>query len=527
MFYKNDVKIDAFIQIPKVLFRDERYKKLPLICKIAYSIYVTRYSITKYKDNIGPYIIYSDRELAAFIDTTPEYVREVRKRLRDAGLIDYKRSVGNNKIYIYSYSNSAEDDKIFFYENTLDSWQFYRFPTELFDEKFINLPLNAKFLYVMFLDMMFLSINYNYKDSKDRIYFSEDSESQELKANLSARTIKKYRDYLKACRLLAEYKPFGKPMRFYLLRLEMYQDNVFQYENMTQNEQKTFLKNITEDFADKYIRKKDTRDISSIKQLLKENNITQKEAVQIYMKETGKSLSVSGLRKYLNGTRQMPDDVFKYFSDPAIWKKTSERNGKKDTFSSENKSDTNCQITYELMSRKVPNIIYTEEKELNEKNNIKISIFNDEETKNEIQFHTSLKDMIHLIHNFSHVTPVDKSFLVSSFEMLDTKKTFYHKKDDTYLNQKEISELLNMIKDPELFFVSILNSMASYTFETPERQINYFLAVMIDKLLSYKKGYSWFRNSTVQLQIYIDRNYDIPSEFSEEVMNYNMFDKNN
>ena len=44
-------KIDAFLSIPKVLFSDNRFKKLSVPAKFMYSLYLNRYIITTYKDN--------------------------------------------------------------------------------------------------------------------------------------------------------------------------------------------------------------------------------------------------------------------------------------------------------------------------------------------------------------------------------------------------------------------------------------------------------------------------------------------
>ena len=64
-FSKDDIKINSFILIPKILFTDDKYKNLTILAKMMYSLYLNRYSSTIYKDTNGPYIIFSDKECPA------------------------------------------------------------------------------------------------------------------------------------------------------------------------------------------------------------------------------------------------------------------------------------------------------------------------------------------------------------------------------------------------------------------------------------------------------------------------------
>lgn len=77
----DNLKIDSFIQIPKVLFKNPKYNKLTLTSRLIYSLYLNRYNNTKYKDEIGPYIIFGDKELEEFLAITKSTCIRSKKQI--------------------------------------------------------------------------------------------------------------------------------------------------------------------------------------------------------------------------------------------------------------------------------------------------------------------------------------------------------------------------------------------------------------------------------------------------------------
>lgn len=487
--------VDSFIQIPKALFSDGRFTKLPIRCKVAYSIYLSRYAATTYKDNEGPYIIFSDKEMAQMIDTTAAYVKTVRRKLRDVGLIGYRRSVSYNRIYLYSYSKREGGDNAFFYENTLDTWRFYRFPRKLLEEKFINLDLNSKFIYSMYFDMMCLSQTNFFSDSHERIYFQQSADEQVIRSGFSKPTLKKSRDMLKACHLLNEYRPFGQPIRYYLMKLDQFEDNVFAFENMTAEEKAAYIKSRDHEFAEFISTRPETPDY---RKLLKEKKITVAGAADIYMSQTGKSLSVGGLRKYLNGTRRMPEDVRNVLNgiisgDPAICKKSAEEN--------ENKKTTYIQEKGPSFSRKkdmenVANVTgITYNNKLEQNNNTDINKTETKKNKN----NNKIRENLYLVAKKSGFKFTDKDL-----EFIKSVSPYI----DTDFSENSVTAT-----------IIALNSMSTRFFNSPNAQINYFVKVYKDRI---KNNYSWYRTSAEnEKEIYMSRNYpDVHTEIPDEIKNY-------
>lgn len=487
---EDSTKIKSFLQIPKELFVNDKYKNLSLVCKLAYSIYLNRYTTTKYRDDKGPYIIFGDTEISKLLDTPPQYVATIRRKLKEAKLLDYRRGVSYNKIYLYSYTTqSAEEDNIFFYENTLDTWKFYRFPNDFFEDKFVNLPLKAKFIYTMYFDAMCASQANYFVDNKERIYFQDSIYDQELKSNLTTTTIRKYRDYLKACNLLFEYAVVTQKTRYYLLRLEMYEDNVFKFENMSVQEKKEYIKMKNDTLKNKLIVEKDknVKDIEFIKVSLKKLKLKHKDVIELIYSNLEKELSVQGLRKYLNRSRNMPDDVYDFLL----------------TYCQERTGET-------------PDSIEVNEPE-----------------KKEDKFILIMNNLIAFNKQSNILVDIDKEFINSSLSTLRQSRRF----TITNKNKKyEESELINImshlgIHDFEYLCIDILNKIteSNYQFKTPGAQINCFLTFMINELDNSNSTPSWFKENTniFAIDIYKSRN-NIHSgiTFSDDVKDYKWWEEN-
>lgn len=496
-------KVDSFIQIPKALFTDQRYASLPIRCKIAYSIYLSRYAVTVYHDSEGPYIIFADSDMAALIDTTPAYVKTVRRRLRDVGLIGYRRSVSYNRIYLYSYSRRTDEDNMFFYENTLDSWRFYRFPRRLLEEEFINLPLDVKFIYSMYFDMMCLSQANFFSDSKQRIYFQQSADEQVIRSGFSKPTLKKCRDMLKACNLLSEYHPFSKPIRFYLLKLDQYEDNVFMFENMTASEKADFIRNTDRSFAKRFSTVKTVHDY---RPQMKEKGITAAQVTQRFMQETGKSLSVGGLRKYLNGTRQMPDDVKESLErllrgDPPLCKISDVHSEEKKTTIMKEKEYAVSNKNADIFPENVAGITYTD------KNNNSLN-------------NTDTRENDNIIDNKNNKEKADlkiSSFLSGTQFPFSEKDRMFLLSVEKYIQKNPEEFSLDSICESHV--IAVLNAMASVSFSSPQSQMRYFIKAYTDRS---ENEYSWFGISEkTEKERYLARCYpERKQEFSDEVKNY-------
>lgn len=304
-------KIDAFLSIPKVLFSDNRFKKLSVPAKFMYSLYLNRYIITTYKDNSGPYIIYSDSDIMNKLKISESTCCRARADLKRVGLINYKRSVGNNKIYLYNYNKKDETDE-FYYETDLDSYNFFRFPNELFDDIYNNLPLATKLQYSIYFDTMCLSQMNYFVDDKERIYFQESLETQEKKLGLGQSALKRGRYLLKACGLLFEYRAFSQDTRFYLLKLFNFEDNVEEFESLDSKNKKLYLKSRMDQLKEDLIINKNKKNYTYVKQLRLKHNLTQKQIVEAINKKYSLSLYKQTYSKWENGTRNFPDKIYQF-----------------------------------------------------------------------------------------------------------------------------------------------------------------------------------------------------------------------
>ena len=509
---QDSTKVTSFIQIPKILFRD--YRKLSLKCKIAYSLYLSRYAASTYQDETGPYIIFSDEEMSHLIDTTTDYVRKVRKKLAEAGLIGVARGVGNNKIYLYSYEK-GEKDNVFFYESSLDSWKFYRFPRELLDERFANLPLEARFLYAMYFDTMCLSQRMYFLDSQERVYFQDTANDQMLKSGFTVKTLRKYRSYLKACHLLGEYRDFGQPIRYYLMKLSMFEDNVFKFEDMTEKEQKAYLSQISKTFAKKYVHPANV-DISAMWKALKGQGYTVQAIKDEYEKATGKTVSVPGMRKYLNKTRKAPDELTGLLG--LLLGQGDPLNGKFGQYKMVNSAGAKREIVPEQNGKKVRYISYTDNtytdnnKTDNNYTYLQDSVLKERNLhKQAISYMNSVKDSL---------LPDDKQFVQDAFEFMETLDTLKLHNYPVTLTQSDMADKLAQTSDRASALVkAALDAMSTKSFESSYRRMKYFVAVLFDKIQDAIE-HPWQNTDAHEEARYNSRK---PDEFSDEVKNFKLW----
>ena len=192
-YYKYEDKIvNSFLFVPKFLFSDERFMKLSVTEKLIYSLYLHRYTISRYFDEIGRYIIFTDEDIVDKLYITARTCIRARKKLEEANLIKIQKTLTYNKIYLVNVLKASESEH-FFNENDLEGLKFYQFPREFFEDTYKNLTLNAKMVYTVFLDTLTLSQMNYFVDSNKRIYFQENMDIQIKKLNLTKPTIREAR----------------------------------------------------------------------------------------------------------------------------------------------------------------------------------------------------------------------------------------------------------------------------------------------------------------------------------------------
>lgn len=566
-FIQNDkLKIDSFLQIPKLLFKIPKYKKLSLTGRIMYSLYLNRYNDTKYRDSEGPYIIFGDAELQEFLGISRATCIRNKKELVNLNLIKIKKTTGYNKIYLMNYRNP--DNNEFYTEEDLDSYAFYRFPRVFFDEQFDELTLNAKFLYTYYFDWMCLSQMNYIIDDYDRIYFRESNKDQEANLLLNNTTIIAAKKMLQASDLLIEYRNFGKEKNYYLLKLDNYnQDQLIRYNLLDKKEQSNFLKNI-QSLNSSVI----TTPKQSIKKLRRANNIKVKEIIEM-LANYGFSVSPRTYNRYEDGTRKFPkeiynlvldylqqdslsaDDVSKFIKNE---KKTTNieicnmKNIKRDhinlnlqhdklqidtqrlEFDSINdKNDTNynhdTQHTLIEESNTVEklsdtNIINTKRQTNNNYTDTKInSLIKDNEKMNRII--NSILLSIENMHNKTNRQMIQTCLKrLSSFKTYTIKKVTYD-----YTSITNMLSILLTYRDEELieYFDLLITRIknSGYKFKSPDNIINCFLTFMLNDLLQGKEKVDEYIIEASWAKGFISHAYDGAEERTIPVSNYKWWEQ--
>lgn len=303
-------KIDAFIMIPKMLFRHDQYKSLSNTARLIYSLYLNRYTITTYKDREKrPYIIYNDKDIQQQLKISRATCSRCRKELLEVNLIDTNRGTGNNKIYILNYRNP--DSTEFYTKEDLADFSFYRFPFDFLTEKFNSLSLNAKLIYTIYFDYMCMSQMHYIVDVHERIYFLESVETQCELLGMSAATLKNARTQLIVAGLLIEYKDFNSVYRFYLLKLQNYNGNFLsRYNDYSKEEQKDILKRMKIKSKEKITKKiTNGRYIKSLRNTL---HLKSKEILQQIDEDLKIKIDPASYSKMESGKREMPLRVYNY-----------------------------------------------------------------------------------------------------------------------------------------------------------------------------------------------------------------------
>lgn len=515
--FNDDLKM-TFLSIPKILFIDERYKKLNVTSKIIYSLFLNRYISTTYKDANGPYVIFSDKELVEKLGIGRTTCVRARNELRECKLISFSKSVSYNKIYLYSYLQDS-DTTHFFTEEDLQGYKFYKFPTEFFNEKYKNLPLTAKLVYTVYLDTLCLSqVNY-FVDSSERIYFQESRETQIKKLNFSKPTIKEARNLLQVCGLLLEYKKFSEDIRYYLLKLTHYNDRIEEYKSLTKEEQKQFIKKITD--ADKQELIINPKKVGyKLREKRLNTRLTQLQVVQYLEQLYGIKISKSTYNKWELGRIHIAKDVYvkvveildnQKNKDNVPLKENNEtidvplseecetidfhieKEMKHDSLLLEKSETIQSQDVKQSKEKKANNhkknnescITYTEDintESINTKNNLLINLIN--------KINNSINLSIYLQEK-------DKSFIEACFDKLRTFKRFYMTKDEHMIEEEELITYLKTISNPVILeknCILILEKIntSNYVFKTPENQINCFLTFLFNELNQTKEKPAWF-----------------------------------
>jgi hypothetical protein len=112
---QTDIVSFYHIQMPRWLFADRRYNYISLAAKVAYSLLLNRYQLSKMNGWINGdgevYIIFTREELAAELQVGARKAAEVFRELTGAGLV-WETRRGNNKanlIYLTRVELSPED----------------------------------------------------------------------------------------------------------------------------------------------------------------------------------------------------------------------------------------------------------------------------------------------------------------------------------------------------------------------------------------------------------------------------------
>jgi len=104
-YYGNESEQFIFYRIPKVLFTDDKFKKLSTEAKVLYGLMLDRMGLSMKNnwcdDNNRVYIIYTLDEAIDQLNYSKEKVVKLYKELDDIGLIERKRQGQGRPTWIY------------------------------------------------------------------------------------------------------------------------------------------------------------------------------------------------------------------------------------------------------------------------------------------------------------------------------------------------------------------------------------------------------------------------------------------
>lgn len=479
------LQIDAFLQVPKILFTD-KYKKMTTLSRLIYSLYLNRYITTTFKDNNGiPYIIYSDEELSKKTGSTRMSCSRAKKELTELGLIRMEKTIRFNHIYVYNYRSNTNKD--YYTVEDMQEMQFYKFPHELFEDKFKKLSLNEKMLYVYYLDIITLSQIHSFADDYRRVFFYDAADTQGEHICLSARTITSARKKLFACHLLHKTQSFSKKAKYYLKKLSQYNetDLITFLELDKTSQQKDFLKKISE----------------QEERLLEiRKNVT---SAQI---QEEKVLHTSSAKMLHEETQKSDFDI-----------------SKEDT---SNPQDDDNEFS--------KNVISINKTYLNNNNII--------ETNDDSFIQKEWNELINKLYlniSLSSLHDIYKGLSQAVIQSLSQTNSFnLYKKNELFkLNQKDLLDLLKKLSDLTSFEIAFKDCIKTiiegqYQFATPEKQINCFCTILLNYLKDKEENISypeWFNN--VSYAYLSDNKISIPQKMnrqdniSQEIKDFNWWDE--
>lgn len=519
--YSDDLKMNAFLSIPKILFSDERYKKLNVTSKLIYSLFLNRYISTTYKDNQGPYIIFSDKELQEKLGIGRATCVRARNELRDCNLISFTKSVSYNKIYLYSFFKENEHEKTHFYvEQDLEGYKFYRFPIELFEEKYSNLPLTAKLVYAVYLDTLCLSQANYFVDSAERIYFQESYTTQIKKLNFTNPTIKEARNLLQITGLLLEYKKFSEDIRYYLLKLTHYTDRVKEYKGLSKEAQKLFIKEITEKDKNELIITPQKIGVN-LKKKRQNANLTQKQVIEYLNTKYNYKILQTTYSKYERGKIHIPKDIYDkvilLFENMPYDKENDTPKEMNSPLSEKNETIEVQEI--KEMKHDIPVLEKSETIEIKDmkqsklKNRDNLNENNDayitHTESNNIEINNTdysllinlINEINNSINNSLYFDKNDKDFIIACFDKLKVFKKFYMSKNEHMIQGNELIDYLNKLSNPintETVCQTVIDKIntSNYGFKTPDNQINCFLTFLFNELKTFEEKPSWFKGQS-------------------------------
>lgn len=560
-----DKLINSFLFIPKFLFSDARFKKLNIADKLMYSLYLERYSISQYYDEIGKYIIFTDEELMDKLYYSRRTCIRSRSKLEELSLIKVKKTTTYNKIYLLNCFNTTKGLH-FFEEKDLDALKFYQFPRDFFDDTFKNLPLNAKMVYTVFLDTLSLSQMNYFVDESERIYFQETLDIQVKKLNISAPVIREARYMLMVCGLLLEYKTFTEDIRYYPLKLSHFIDRTEEYKKCsTAKEKKSYIEMVTQEDKQELILKPLKIGVK-LKELRKESKMTQSDVIN-KLKELGYTITQQSYSYYERGklhiSKELYDICYKilteskqssqntipkqikdtllqdenkelaYITSPEEIFDTSKQSENKDlahhTMQKQNIA-TSSQDDKKEMTYDVENFDTSQNKKVTSAKR-KNSHINYTERNNTEKNYT--KEFIELINNInniinsSNILYDDKDYLIACFDSLRIYKKFYlNTSQELYTTKDLVIELskLNNKSTCEKVFMNVLDRITTsgYIFKTPDAQINCFITFLLNELKKLSKEEeqpSWFNKR--KFERLPERTFD----FDEDVKNYKWWEE--
>ena len=567
---KENIKIDSYLQIPKIFFIEEKYKNMSLNAKIIYSLYLSRYIITTYKDKVGLYIIYPDKEIfdKTLISRTSCF--KAREELLENNLIYIKKTTGYNKIYLLNYNNTNAE-LTFFNPEDIIHLQFYKYPLEFFDKKYKNLSNKSKLLYCLYLDSISLSQHYYFIDKQERIYFEDNISNQASKLGVSQPTLRSLRNMLKVSNLLIEYKSFSNNIRFYLLKLSNFEDNIKEFKEKTKKDQLEYIKKL--DKKNKLVINSEMKEVSNIIEFRDKFNISRQDIIYYINLEFNLNLSIETYKSYELGRRNMPNYIYssiiklkdilekenisfsEHMNRVHDMKKEKHKNENSETLEDvhdmkNSEHDISDNRVHEMKKSKHHLLNIVPEKKiskptirknqnvLNESNETYINYTNNNYTNNKInkEFKELINRLINIIYHSDSLKNI-QDILLACFNKLNELKYFHLKNLDGEEKQLNLEDMYNLILllDSETILIETCNKIISnifnqgYQFKTPDNYINCFLTYLFNDLLSKQKQNQtpdWFykvQNNFIS-DLKSNQNTEVINNTSEDVKEYKWWD---